>query len=322
MGIVTRTIQNAASDLFHWMILFSMVFFLYVYMAFLIFGSSILSFSTVERSFQTCFGILLGEISVTNEMFNLPNRYSVYIFYYSFIMIVFFVLVNVFLAIIVDAYVDVKQRAENSDSLPKEVVVLIRSLIKSAPCFRLHSSSYLADRDIRRLLQTYLEESKRVSENIDPGGFVTIDGCKMDYSMLHSTIIKEIQSLRIAKRTSPQRKDIRTNKKHLTSPTMADLLASNDSEDFIEELGMKIAENVVHRYGTGRRRASKYKVEPSDFSVSIRHKRSEPFSPLAEETQVPPLVKVEETLESLKQKIGKRESLDSLDKLLDDTDDL
>lgn len=163
MGIVTRTITNAAIDLFHWLVLFGLIFFLYVYMGFLIFGTAILSFSTVERSFQTCFGILLGEIGVTEEMFNLPNRASVYIFYYTFIMIVFFVLINVFLAIIVDAYVDVKNRAENSESLPKEVVVLSRSLLKSLPGLRLEGEGYLNDSEIIRILDEWLEEEKTLT---------------------------------------------------------------------------------------------------------------------------------------------------------------
>ena len=164
MGIVTRTITNAAVDLFHWLILFGLIFFLYVYMGFLIFGTAILSFSTVERSFQTCFGILLGEIGVTEEMFNLPNKASVYIFYYTFIMIVFFVLINVFLAIIVDAYVDVKNKAENSESLPKEVVMLSKSLLKSLPCFRIGGKRYLADSEIVHILEEWLEEERNLTK--------------------------------------------------------------------------------------------------------------------------------------------------------------
>ena len=162
MGIVTRTITNAAVDLFHWLILFGLIFFLYVYMGFLIFGTAILSFSTVERSFQTCFGILLGEIGVTEEMFNLPNRASVYIFYYTFIMIVFFVLINVFLAIIVDAYVDVKNKAENSESLPTEVVLLSRSLLKSFPGLRMSGKRYLSDSEIVKILDEWLREERNL----------------------------------------------------------------------------------------------------------------------------------------------------------------
>ena len=163
MGIVTRTITNAVIDLLHWLILFGLIFFLYVYMGFLIFGTAILSFSTIERSFQTCFGILLGEIGVTEEMFNLPNKASVYIFYYTFIMIVFFVLINVFLAIIVDAYVDVKNKAENSESLPKEVVVLTKSLIKSLPCFRIGGQRYVNDSEIIRILDEWLDEERTLT---------------------------------------------------------------------------------------------------------------------------------------------------------------
>lgn len=46
-----------------------------------------------------------------------------------FLFVAFFLLINVFLAIIVDAYVEVKNKSEGSDSFPEELMKMIGIVI-------------------------------------------------------------------------------------------------------------------------------------------------------------------------------------------------
>lgn len=85
MGLVTRTIANASTDLAHFAVLFSCIFALYSALAYITFGSSIIGFSTIPRSFNTCFSILLGEITVVEELFMHPSINAAVLFYYRYV---------------------------------------------------------------------------------------------------------------------------------------------------------------------------------------------------------------------------------------------
>jgi hypothetical protein len=114
LGVVTRTIQSATMDLFHFAILFLIVVGGYTVLGFVVFGSALDEFSSFSKSFETCFQLLMGEIAVSNPLFSHVNQTTAFLFYYSYLVIVYFILLNVLLAIIVDAYVEVKNEGEFS----------------------------------------------------------------------------------------------------------------------------------------------------------------------------------------------------------------
>ena len=153
IGIVTRTIQNAAIDLFHWLILFSFIFFSYAFMGFAVFGSAISDFSTVGSACNTCFAIIMGEIKVSEKLLTLPNYFATHIYYYSFLTLVFFVLVNVFLAILVDAYIEVKKSAAHSESLPFELFRIFKRIVTRP--FE-DKSTYMSDQTIIDLINDWV----------------------------------------------------------------------------------------------------------------------------------------------------------------------
>ena len=124
IGLVTRTIKRASTDLLHFAVLFSLIFLGYAALAHLFFGNAILPFSTFGRAVNTCFEALLGEISVTQELYNLPNAFAAVVFFYSYILLMFFILLNVLLAIIVDAYEEVKRESADARSIHEEIVMM------------------------------------------------------------------------------------------------------------------------------------------------------------------------------------------------------
>eukprot|EP00949_MAST-11_sp_MAST-11-sp1_P002783 g2783.t1 len=120
VGLVTRTLERAAGDLFHFIVVFLLVIFGYSVVGYLNFGHSIEAFSTMSSSVVTCFEILLGEIGV-NEELREKQTISRVLWFWSYILLAFFILINILLAIIIDAYVEVKKEAERATPLPKEL---------------------------------------------------------------------------------------------------------------------------------------------------------------------------------------------------------
>lgn len=160
MGLVTRTLANASSDLAHFMVLFMIVFIVYSALAHIIFGSSIIGFSTFARALNTNFSILLGEIGVQEELFMHNSTFAAAVYYFSFIFVCCFLLLNVFLAIIVDAYVEVKSSAQESLTLPEELWQTINAYRKTLPGFRLEEPGFISDEEILAAVQEVMNRSQ------------------------------------------------------------------------------------------------------------------------------------------------------------------
>jgi hypothetical protein len=60
LGVITRTVGRAASDMVHFFILFFIVVLLYSFLSHLIFGANIKEFSTFGGTVQTMVNVLLG----------------------------------------------------------------------------------------------------------------------------------------------------------------------------------------------------------------------------------------------------------------------
>ncbi|GMH94595.1 hypothetical protein TL16_g12950 [Triparma laevis f. inornata] len=125
LGLVTRTLSNAVVNLSHFILVFGLIFFSYSVMGHLAFGGELekarRGFHTLMLSMHTCFSILFGDIDLTNDFVNSDNVQIGFVFFYSYMAIVFFVLLNILLAILVDAYMDVKTQAEDSKTMISEI---------------------------------------------------------------------------------------------------------------------------------------------------------------------------------------------------------
>ena len=139
VGLVTRTLERAAGDLFHFIVALLLVIFGYSVVGYLNFGHSIEAFSTMSSSVVTCFEILLGEIGVNEELREADNIKGSLV--WSYILLAFFILINILLAIIIDAYVEVKKEAERMTPLPKELwQLMLCRLGGAAPAMRRESA--------------------------------------------------------------------------------------------------------------------------------------------------------------------------------------
>ena len=175
LGVVTRTLTLAAADLFHFFVLFFVIFFGYAIMGYLVFGNTVETFSTIPDSIMTCFEFLLGEIGVNAELKKLDNWqfFSGQVFFWTYALLVQQILLNFVLAIIVDAYSEVKQQSHETVGILTEIAEIFsdtwKKNLKRIGLYK----TYVPNHRVRLLLEAWvkgmsleeLEEEHRKEED-------------------------------------------------------------------------------------------------------------------------------------------------------------
>ncbi|XP_039274381.2 polycystin-2-like protein 1 [Styela clava] len=106
MTQLQSTLSRCSKDIAGFAIMFFIIFFAYAQLGYLVFGTQVKDFSTFEESIYTQFRIVLGDFDF-HELES-ANRLLGPIFFLTYVFFVFFVLLNMFLAIINDTYSEVK----------------------------------------------------------------------------------------------------------------------------------------------------------------------------------------------------------------------
>lgn len=106
MTQLSSTLGRCAKDIAGFAVMFYIVFFAYAQLGFLLFGAIVSDYSTFTNTFFTLFRIILGDFDFTS--LESASRYLGPIYFLTYVFFVFFVLLNMFLAIINDTYSDVK----------------------------------------------------------------------------------------------------------------------------------------------------------------------------------------------------------------------
>eukprot|EP00937_MAST-01D_sp_MAST-1D-sp2_P002244 g2244.t1 len=128
LGLVTRTLAKAALDLCHFFSVFLIVLCTYAFVGHISFGSTLLSFSTFGRAVATMSEILLGEVDdIRTDLLRLPLSTPAMFFFWSYILLAFFLLTNMMLAILVDAYVAVKKDAHSTSTVLEDLTSMTRA---------------------------------------------------------------------------------------------------------------------------------------------------------------------------------------------------
>ncbi|XP_022904660.1 polycystin-2-like [Onthophagus taurus] len=106
MRHLTRTIKRSAKDVLGFSIMFLLIFVSFAELGYLIFGTQVPAFSGFGVSMFTLLRTILGDFDYAE--IEKAHRILAPIYFILFIFLVFFVLINMFLAIISDTYSDVK----------------------------------------------------------------------------------------------------------------------------------------------------------------------------------------------------------------------
>jgi len=114
MTQLQNTLAKCAKDIAGFAVMFFIIFLAYAQWGYLIFGTQVQDFSTYMNSVFTLFRIILGDFNF--KEIEDANRILGPIFFITYVFFVFFVLINMFLAIINDTYAEVKSDLENQQS--------------------------------------------------------------------------------------------------------------------------------------------------------------------------------------------------------------
>jgi hypothetical protein len=113
IAVLARTLNVAFDDTFHFLILFCMIFGILGFVAWWSFGATIPQFATLGTSYSRQFEMLVGEYP-WDSLEGLPDNvwymYVIYLVMYT--ILAFFILVNFFLAIVVESFMCVKRDIE------------------------------------------------------------------------------------------------------------------------------------------------------------------------------------------------------------------
>ncbi|XP_076368473.1 polycystin-2-like [Tachypleus tridentatus] len=114
MTQLSSTLSRCSKDIAGFSVMFFIVFFAYAQLGYLLFGSQVHGFSNIMKAIFTLLRVILGDFDF-NEIES-ANRLLGPIYFLSYVFFVFFVLMNMFLAIINDTYAEVKSEIANRKS--------------------------------------------------------------------------------------------------------------------------------------------------------------------------------------------------------------
>nr|XP_019944360.1 PREDICTED: polycystic kidney disease 2-like 1 protein [Paralichthys olivaceus] len=129
MTQLSSTLGRCAKDILGFAIMFFIVFFAYAQLGYLLFGTEVDSFSTFVKCIFTQFRIILGDFNY--DAIDRANRVLGPIYFVTYVFFVFFVLLNMFLAIINDTYSEVKEELSSQKDQLQITDIIKQSYMKT-----------------------------------------------------------------------------------------------------------------------------------------------------------------------------------------------
>eukprot|EP00892_Ulva_mutabilis_P001573 jgi/Ulvmu1/11416/UM075_0078.1 len=202
LGVVTRSLVVAMPDLFNFLLVGGVVFMGYAMMGHLIFGTVITQFKSFPDAITTCLEIIMGDPSINAELRRLPGLMNTVgqLYFWSFELVVFMVLMNFLLAIIVDAFCEVKEATVSSASVLEELRELVKVRTADALAYARTPVAWLrgkpppvttaeAGRVLRQLAYA-AEEAYRGNTEDGPGAPVDTGHTPVDTRVLQLGLVK------------------------------------------------------------------------------------------------------------------------------------
>ena len=168
LGVITHTLALATADLTHFFVIFAMIFMGYAFIGHVIFGYSSSHFADITASVNSLFQNLLGDITYFMEDFKTSsglNFVVAMIYFYTFNIFVFMILFNFLLAIICDAFGEVKANASESVSVTTELGPMLRDSWRTT--FKSFYRNHVPEDRVRRQLKIWKGENPDDSDEAE-----------------------------------------------------------------------------------------------------------------------------------------------------------
>ena len=152
LSLLTATLSKAGGALCEFGTIFAVLLGGFMLSGYILFSYRLIGFSTAWWSLETCFELILGN----GDFYELyrANRIGAYLFYYPFVFIMVFVVLNMTIAIIMDAFAAIQQvRKDTPAALAKTSLVkqLAFGAIRQMACLKHMAKG-------RKLLPRFVED--------------------------------------------------------------------------------------------------------------------------------------------------------------------
>merc|ERR1719281_1967436 len=114
LAIVTTTLYNASSDIAHFLLVFLTILLSYAMAGVFLFGRANSDFMNLEFAMMTCFRAMMGDFDW--DELSRQHRGSAFLWFASFMILVYLIMLNMLLAIVMDVYTGVKAKMSSKDS--------------------------------------------------------------------------------------------------------------------------------------------------------------------------------------------------------------
>ena len=170
LGVITHTLALATVDLIHFFIIFILIFMGFAFIGHVIFGYVSSHFNDMTSSVNSLFQNLLGDITYFLEdfkNFDGVNFVVGMIYFYAFNIFVLMIMFNFLLAIICDAFGEVKANASESVGVHVELGPMLADSWKSA--FRSFYKNHVPEARVRKQLRIWAgqEESSDSEDELE-----------------------------------------------------------------------------------------------------------------------------------------------------------
>lgn len=119
LALVTDTLAKASQDMIHFFIVFLSVYVCMMVNSVLFFGQDVQEFASVPRAIHSCFRAMFGDWD-WDKMKEI-GFFKAQIWFWLFMMVMVLILLNMLLAIVMDAYTEVKGKASTATTLPGQI---------------------------------------------------------------------------------------------------------------------------------------------------------------------------------------------------------
>ena len=137
------TLRMCVAELASFTVLFFIVWFAFVQIMYLVYGDDLASYSTLTKSMETAFQVMLGKFDVNDMSMSQPVLGPIIFSMYN-VVVIFFAL-NIFITIIMDAFEKVRERAKANPH--REFDFLRYAFAKIRNMFQRKEASLLASPD-------------------------------------------------------------------------------------------------------------------------------------------------------------------------------
>lgn len=197
LSILTDVLDSAKFDIFFFIAMFLIIHIGYSVMAYLILGTSIYEFSTVARSLLSCYLILLGSFDL--DSIQVADPILGMIFFGTFIVVFYLLLLNMFTAIIGAHHSILEQEDEGFPNVGFFEKIYIT--LRDAKCPKKKNPIQNA-RIIQKLNPEFIFEENEIPQDIQiqqidyPVSTKFFEGCDAWYNLLEQTM-KKVTSKKI-----------------------------------------------------------------------------------------------------------------------------